>query len=254
MRYVTLFGHDLELAPSPELAAFHTRLAAAGPAAEDLLYGDENPLASSARLTLADRPVWTADTLRSPEWAYLADAVARARVSTGTLDAAAVESRATWTAEDAAASLGVSEQAVRSAVSSGSLPGVMVRGQLRLDPSAVEAHVTTRATGRTTRVPALYARTGHQGDAYLAVHGGRPTLVSSRDGLDTQVWPEWTEVIVTWSDGREDRAARLQPAHSRRTEVISQGVLEVRGRWTVVEWANTPATVGAMLVAAAPPD
>ena len=104
-----------------------------------------------------------------------------------------------------------------------------------------------------TRMPALYARTGHQGDAYLAVHGGRPTLVSSRDGLDTQVWPEWTEVIVTWSDGREDRAARLQPAHGRRTEVISQGVLEVRGRWTVVEWANTPATVGAMLVAAAPP-
>lgn len=192
--------------------------------------------------TLDGRALWTADTLRSPEWAYLSDAVARARAGAGGLDVAAVEDAATWTIRDAALSLGVSEQAVGAAIASGDLPAVKVRGVFKLDPRVVRAHVPKRAAGRTSRVPALYAHVGDHAGAELRVvvraqggglHAGE--LLSSIDGVDTLLWTDWSEAAVLWGRSGVLRAARLRPAHGVQTVTTSIGELGLRGRWTFLE-------------------
>lgn len=240
MRYTTLFHIPLDLDLAPDIEDFYRAILAtpSGREAEDLLYSEENPL-HDPKHKLRGHPVWTADTLRSPEWAYLSDAVARVRAAHGELDVSAVEGAAMMSLADAALTLGISHQAVGLAITRGEIVGVKVGGTWRVDQRSVDAYRATHAKGgRTTRVPALFARVGNgpKGASLVVAvsHKGRWTsgdFRGSTDGADTLVWPEWSEAVVLWGRGDKARAVRLRPASGGAPEEIAFEGLYARGRW-----------------------
>lgn len=249
MKHTTLLGLDLDFQHPLEqkLEKFYERIltSESGQKADDLLYGEANPLAPAERLE--GQVFWTGEQLRDPAWAYLGDAVARVRARCGELDTAAVIAAATWGVPEAARSLGVSENAVRAAIASGDLPSVVVAGRHMLDRRAVEAHVSTGTrAGKTERVPALYARVGTvPGGANLVVavldaegHQVDGELLQSRDGVDELVWSSWAEAVILWGKGDKARAVRIRPAHGRVTTKIEFAGLSACGRWDVLDQTN----------------
>lgn len=247
MRYMTLLGQLVDVEVDAGLERFYDSILAApsGGAAEDLLYGQTNPLA--AGLELRDGlPVWTAAVLRDPRWTFLIDAVARCRAACGELDVAAVMRAATWTTAEAARSLGCSEVNVRALVGSGALPAVTSGGRHMLDRAAVEAYDGVRQAGhRGTRVPALYVRAGTRGDARLVVvvlgDDGRELegeLVTSGGEVEELVFEGWAEAVMLAGKGDKARALHVRPLHGRAAAGFGLEGLEVRGRWEILDRTN----------------
>ncbi len=247
MRYMTLLGQLVDVEVDAGLERFYDSILAApsGGAAEDLLYGQTNPLA--AGLELRDGlPVWTAAVLRDPRWTFLIDAVARCRAACGELDVAAIMRAATWTTAEAARSLGCSEVNVRALVGSGALPAVTSGGRHMLDRAAVEAYDGVRQAGhRGTRVPALYVRAGTRGDARLVVvvlgDDGRELegeLVTSGGEVEELVFEAWAEAVFLAGKGDKARALHVRPLHGRAAAGFGLEGLEVRGRWEILDRTN----------------
>lgn len=236
MQYRTITGLDIELPTDPSTLAFHAQLLAAETphGAEELLYSATNPLA----LVLEGRPSWTADALRSPSWAYLADAVGRVRLAAGDLNLAAVESACSMSVAEAAASLGVSEQAVRQAISSGDLVGVRKQGMIYLDAGVVARHLTRRAhPSRTDRVPCLYARLElGKGPIALTVRDATGLALAGEvvgvdQGITSLRWPTWSQATIELGS---DQKIVVEPAHGRAVTRVAFGEVAVWGRWVAL--------------------
>jgi len=259
MRYTTLLGLAIDLETDAALERFYNRILAApnGTAADDLLYSADNPLA--AGLARRDGLVeWTAEQLRDPRWAFLADAVAHCRAAAGELDVGAVMSAATWDTAEAARSLGCSAANVRYLIDRGELPAVVAGGRYMLDRRAVEAFAPTSSRGKTDRVPALYLRAGTRGAANLVAavisRDGRfaaGELVRSVDGVDELVIEDWREAVILAGKGQEGhdraRALHVKPAHGRAASTFALDGLEARGRWEIIDKTNNRAEAVDML-------
>lgn len=257
--YTTLLGHRLEVTLTSELEKFYDRILAApsGADAEALAIGAVEGV--SHPLTPAGRspdglPSWSAATLRDPRWPYLQDAVARCRAAHGELDVGSIMSAATWTVAEAARSLGVSEQTVRTLVRDGDLPAVEVDGRHLIDRRVVEAHATTGTqAGKTARVPALYVRAGTIGAADVQVYviGSdcrelQGELLASVDGVDELVFPEWHEAVVLFGKGEKCRAVQIRPHHGRAAGKFGLDGLAVVGRVEMIDKSNNRAEAAAM--------
>lgn len=262
IHYTTLLGLRLEVPVTAELERYYNRILAApsGVDAEALAYGTVegvvHPLTPVGR-NPDGLPIWSAETLRDPRWPYLQDAVARCRAAHGELDVGSIMAAATWTVAEAARSLGVSEQTVRLLVREGDLPAVEVDGRHLIDRRVVEAHTTTGTrAGKTERVPALYVRAGTIGaaDVQVFVIGTdcRPIkgeLLSSVDGVDELVFPEWHEAAVLFGKGDKCRAVQIRPHHGRAASKFGLDGLAVVGRVEIIDkWNNRGEAVEAYKV------
>lgn len=257
IRYTTMLGRVLELEDKPaKLATFYAKILACetGAAAEDLAYGPKNPLAVAHNV--AGLPIWTAEQLRDPRWAYLQDAVARCRLAAGELDLESVMRAASWEVAEAARSLGVTPASVRQHIDTGALPAVQVAGRWLLDRRAVEAFsgVGGRGGPRPASVPALYIRAGVRGEAgvgAIVVNSDGVELEGDLrhdlDGVEERVVEAWDEALITAGTAGKLRAWRVRPAHGRAVLRLGVAGLEVVGRIEIVDKTNNRGEAAEML-------
>lgn len=141
--YTLISGETIEFEePSPLVAAFvqFARAAAADPAVDihrmtELVYGNANPILDYTRVP--GRGLITRAVLDNPIYQVLSDLVGVKRIQLGLLDMEKVSAAYTITLKDAAKQLGMTQAAVRAALTSRRLDGLLRNGQWFLRPNSI---------------------------------------------------------------------------------------------------------------------
>jgi|GEM_PF-2870083 len=252
--YTTAHGDVLTLNLTAEEAAWFIRfrMQAADPTVSsgqliDDAYADTNPL-------LVESPIpgrgWgTREVHARPAYQALLDVIYQ---KTAQETGGRAEERFTVTVASAAAELGISEAAVRSAMRNGKLPS-MRKGRRLTSPEAVAGYqVSNRgprseARERRQAVPALRAKWGSEnvdGVKYV-LHISHDGRVEERDGDRYIVG--WTRIRLrsTIKDSNTHRYRELAPAPTSTERQFTCGTMGVWGAFTFEEGKDGKAALDA---------
>lgn len=259
-RYETVSGKALEYeTPRPEVAAFLARVRAA---AEDprvtegdlisLIYGRDNPILDQT--IFPARGAVTPETFRDPVYHVMTDLLDLKRIQAGTLDPQKAAAEYTMPVSEAAKRLGVTQSAIRTAISTHRLDARKQGGRHLLRPASVEAY---RVTGQHV-APDEAAAAG------AAVDGGAPLEVrlgsgegvsfrvrsvdeledSSKDGpVRSGVLRAWRRIGVLAGKGKDARFFELAPGGELK-EIAFRGFY-VRGPFQIRRAVVDPEAAGA---------
>lgn len=230
MKYTTTSGEILEVPDPPEaVAAFLVRVAAA---ADDesvtvgafvrLAYGVDNPLLDSTiRPGLA---VVTAAAFASPYYGIIADMLVRKQHQQ---DAR----RFTMTVADAAREIGITESAVRLAITQGRLAARKVGATYSVDPESVTAYPRAPRGPK----PALRARVGSRTGVSFRIKGAdveAEKIGGAREGI---IQHGWAQIAVLAAErGAGARYWLIEPDETVQNAIECAGFY-VRGAFRVVE-------------------
>lgn len=243
----TINGRTIEYEPTPAELRFlrEVEAAVADPSISEAqlraqIYGPDNPLLDQR----AGYSFVTPAAFESPIYRVLLDLLDRKRVAAGSLDLEKVAARYTMTVAEAAAQLGLSVGAVRTAVTSGRLPAWKRDGELWLDPVAVDGYQVIRRGPP----PRLAVTCGSKEGASMRVRvvGGEELQVTGKEGgLVRGTISSWERVGVITSAKRTGRSGEpettyrywlLEPGGAEQK--VELGPFSVTGRFSVTEKRN----------------
>jgi excisionase family DNA binding protein len=254
-RYTTILGEVIEYpAPTPDVAAFLARVKrdAHDPAVteaqlSELVYGRENPVLDQT--VFPGRGAVTKAVHANPVWHVMQDLLDAKRVQTGRLDAGAVNAAFALTVSEAAARLGITEGAVRQAITSEKLAAVKRGSAYFIDPASVETY-RARVKRRGPRAePALEARIGNAPGASFMVKADEEIETCPVEGA-----PKGARVFDAKLARFTRAAVKFGGKTGQRMFVIERGdepnefalgPFWIRGRYRVVEKINNPAEAAA---------
>lgn len=184
--HTTLSEHRIEYEPSPEVAAFLTRL-------EDMIsdpkvseqevigfaYSRENPMLDSTMHPA--RGMVTKEVFDDPAYAVMGDLLFRKRVEQEKVDVAEIAAKYTLTVAEAAKELEMHPSAVRQAIDARRLASWMKNGANHLEPRAVASFKT--ATSGRRRGPKPSTPT-HELDVVVGHMAGASLRVRAPDGVE----------------------------------------------------------------------
>ena len=197
------------------------------------IYSAENPLLD--KTIMPGRGTVTKAVFADPTYHLMVDLLGRKRVALGSLDMDKVRARYSMTVKDAAAKLGVHENAIRQAIAAKRLSSVKVKNEHRLDPAQVNAF---EIAARGPSAP-LHVAVGATPTARLKIKSdGRFVEESSEGQIHRGRLDGWTVADVIASSGEKARHWRI----AKGNEVTEIGLppFVVRGRFTIVEKTNNP--------------
>jgi len=260
--HTTLTGHRVELEdPKPDVVAFLERLEGmvADPKAteDDLIavaYGRDNPILDHS--IFPARGAVTAAVLADPAYRVMTDLLFRKRVAQDRVDVETLAAEYTLTVGEAAARLGVHENAVRQAIAAQRLPSWMKGGRHYLHPRSVDAfQLAPRGLrGQEERLAREAAEAAAADETtWLAVCVGgadglslrlapRPVLQDQekvgRHGVKGRIAAGWQRLAVLTNGDRGSRLFVIEPAPGAEPERIEWGTFYVAGLFRVVERIN----------------
>jgi hypothetical protein len=247
--HVTVSGFSIDYDATPKVRAFLKRLEAliSDPQTTEqemigLAYSQENPILDH---TLhPTRGMVTAEVLKNPVRKVVQDMLFRKDIVFNNLDVEKIAARFSMTVGEAAASIGVTEGAIRQAIGAERLAAWNKQGRHYVDPRFVKAlEIGTRApvgAKKPTAVVPLEVRMGSASGASLSVKSKHPILIDEQIGKAShgQI-TSWTRVLVrTTGEGGSKRAWVLVPGPEDNQ--IAHDEFFVRGRFTIAETTNNP--------------
>ena len=253
--YTTLSGRAVEYPDPPaEVAAHLDRIRAAveNPKAtvDDVLalvYGAGNPILDHDYFP--GRAMVTAAVVANPVYAVMSDMIGRKEVALGLLDIEKAHAAYTVDVPAAAARIGVTQQAVRSAIDTGRLAALYRNGQWWVRPEAVASFRVSKAGRPKTAKPTpptptavppeppigVLGRVGKVGGYGLSVRvaGNGPVVqISQPDGTHTIRLPDgWTAATVKATTPKGVKVFVVEP--DTATAAIEHHGLHLRGPFKV---------------------
>lgn len=253
--HTTLSGHHIEYDPSPEVAAFLSRLEdmIADPKISEqemigVAYSRENPIMDP---TLhPTRAVVTKEVFANPAYQVIGDLLFRKRVAQERVDVAKLAAKYTMTIAEAAEDVGVHQSSIRQAIEARRLASWVKNGKHYLEPRSLASFKLSLADGGKRGPKAKGS--GHELDIVLGHAPGQSLRVRAATGVDTVERVEgnivrgrvakWERVVVLTTRGQNKRAFVIEPADEDGD--ITHGPFHVRGRFRVVERANASKKAG----------
>lgn len=248
MKYKTTLGETIEYPkPKPDVSAFITRVkeAAEDPAVSEnelitLVYGPDNPVLEQGRFQ--GRGAVTKEVLADPVYHVLQDLLQHKRITLGHVSAEKLLASFSLTVSEAAKELGITQAAVRKAISNNQLSATQRPNGYLIDPRSVETY-RSRVTKRgLSKGPDLRARIGSApGTSVRLKVDGEKVTGREREGdakfVDLEV-AEFSGGALACSDGETSLFLRLEPAV--RKSRFEFGPFWVEGKFKVVEREESP--------------
>lgn len=252
----TVSGHRIDYEPTPEVEAFLRRLEAMidDPKVDEqrmigFAHSVENPILDQT--LVPGQAMVTKAVLEDPVYDVVRDMLFRKRIVQEDVDVDELAARYTMSVQEAAAELGVAENAIRQAIAAKRLASWRKEGRHMLDPDAVRRlEVGTRRPAGGSRVGApLDVQIGHGGGYALKIKGSDAKVERvAGNVLRGEIPQGWRALVVVTSSPKGRRAFRLEP--SEETNEVAIAGFFVRGRFAIAEKANSDAKVDAMWLAA----
>jgi excisionase family DNA binding protein len=267
-RYTTIDGDVVEYpAPSPEVAAFLARAIAAAndprvteAQLTELLYGRENPILDQT--VFPGRGAVTAAVFGNPLYRVITDLVAQKQRLAGTFVEQLEPARAyTLTVAEAAARIGVTEDAVRKAIAAQRLSAQKRGASYWIDPRDADTyreHVRPRGTARIGAKPgakievratvgvvpkvqpsrespstSLRVRCGGVEGRSLRIKAPGSEVSGKYKGLVDLVVPTFHRVAIATASTKTQHLFVLEPGDTEAR--IEWGPFHVEGRFRVIE-------------------
>ncbi len=241
-KYEFLSGEDFATSDAdPQVLAFIKRLQGLvdDPTVNEsgfveVLHGLDNPLLDKE--LMPGRACVTRAVFANPLYHVMNDILGRKRIAIGSLDMDAVRERYSMTVKEAAAKLGLHENAIRQAIAARRLASVKVKGEHRLDPAHI-ANYKTSPRGRPAPLVVVYGSTP---GARLSFKTDGELVEDGADGAIKRGHVEgWTTAKVLAGSKEKVRFWRLEPGPD--VTEIGFSPFSVKGRFTVVELVNNAA-------------
>lgn len=258
--HTTLTGHRIDLEdPRPDVVAFLERLEAmvADPSAteDDLIavaYGRDNPVLDQS--VFPGRGAVTPAVLADPAYRIVTDLLFRKRVAQDKVDVEKMAAEYTLSVAEAAARLGVHENAVRQAIAAQRLPSWLKGGRHFLHPRSVDAFQIAPRGPRAQEERQAREASEAAGRALLVCVGsadGASLRIAPRPELEHQqkagphmvtgrIPGDWKRLAVLTNGPEKARLYVIEQGADAKEDAIHIGPLYVRGRFVIVERVNNP--------------
>lgn len=209
-----------------------------------LIYGDDNPILD--REFIPGRPMVTPKVLAHPAYHVLTDLLDQKRIKLGQLDLAAAQAAYTIDVPTAALQLGITQQAIRTAIDARKLSAVLRNGQWWIHPQALTTYEVSKR-GRPGKPDNLvrYVIGSAAGMSFsLKCDGSIQRSAKIGNKTTGYLLPGWKRAIVRTTTEQGTRAFLIEPTTD--IETIPLGEFQISGGFKIVKKYNaTPAAATA---------
>ncbi len=215
----------------------------------DLVYGLDNPILD--KNLIPGRAMVTQVVFENPLYRVMSDYVGRKRIQLGLVDIEAVKACHTVSVQEAAEKLGITPVAVRQAIKSRRLDGMLINGQWWLRQEGINAYrVSNRGPKRKELQRELSSSSGEDDSAVLVrvgaagglslsvrVNGGE--VLKEGSGGWGKLSSGWESALVRLATKAGIRVIEIKPALGQEIETIEHGKMFVRGQFEIVKRHNS---------------